>query len=57
MSKQMKEYVVLANLGTEAIFLEANSETEAISKARTIVAEVYSSSTLADSANYQVEVK
>ena len=55
MSKQMKEYVVLANLGTEAIFLEADSETEAISKARTIVAEVYSSSTLADSANYQVK--
>ena len=38
----MKEYTVIVKLGDEAIYLEANSEDDAIDKAREIIAEQYS---------------
>lgn len=40
--KVMKEYTVIVKLGDEAIYLEANSEDDAIDKAREIIAEQYS---------------
>jgi hypothetical protein len=38
----MKEYIVIVKLGEEAIHLEADSEDEAIDKAREVIAEQYS---------------
>lgn len=40
--KIMKEYIVIVKLGEEAIHLEADSEDEAIDKAREVIAEQYS---------------
>ena len=49
------EYVVVVDLGSEAIALEADDEADAIKRAKSIIAETYCSDTLADTAHYEVE--
>lgn len=51
----MNDYVVIVDLGKEAIALGADSEQDAIQRAREIISETYGSDTLADTASYEVE--
>ncbi len=51
---RMKEYVVLVTLKNEAILLGADSDSEALSRAKLIIAEQYGDS-VANDATYELE--
>ena len=51
----MNEYLVLASLGTEVLFVKAEDETKALNEARNIIEDIYNNKTLAYGASYQVE--
>jgi hypothetical protein len=50
----MKEYVVIVTLASEAISLGADNDSEAVSRAKLIIAEQYGDS-VANDATYEVE--